>query len=115
MQWRQVWLREYLLEEGYEPKRFVGSASLTDDPASIAASIRTTLGLTENWAESVRTWEDALVRILQNAENAGIMVVRNGVVGNTTSRKLEVTEFRGFVLVDDYAPLIFINSSSAGL
>jgi Zn-dependent peptidase ImmA (M78 family) len=36
--------------------------------------------------------------------------VTNGVVGNDTHRKLDPEEFRGFVLADDYAPLVFINT-----
>ena len=38
-------------------------------------------------------------------------MVVNSVVGNNTHRKLDVEEFRGFVLVDEYAPFIFINGS----
>ena len=39
------------------------------------------------------------------------MVVFSGVVGNDTSRKLNHDEFQGFALVDDYAPLIFVNNA----
>ena len=48
-----------------------------------------------------------------NAERIGVLVVCNGVVGNNTSRILDVEEFRGFVLPDSYAPLIFINNVDA--
>ena len=108
---RQTWLREYLIEDGFGPKSFVGAASVTDDAWEVADSIRSALGLSVDWADSTSTWEDALVKIFRSAEQAGIMVVRNGVVGNNTRRKLDTMEFRGFVLVDEYAPLIFINGA----
>jgi Zn-dependent peptidase ImmA (M78 family) len=37
--------------------------------------------------------------------------VVNGIVGNNTRRKLDRNEFQGFVLADEYAPLIFINGA----
>jgi Zn-dependent peptidase ImmA (M78 family) len=44
-------------------------------------------------------------------ENAGIIVVVNGIVGNNTHRKLDTEEFRGFVMMDDIAPLVFVNGA----
>lgn len=38
-------------------------------------------------------------------------MVVNSIVGNNTRRKLDPSEFRGFVLVDDYAPLVFLNGA----
>jgi Zn-dependent peptidase ImmA (M78 family) len=113
MQRRQQWMRDYLVEEGYEGPPFVGSAALTDEPADVAAKIRRALDLTEEWAAQSPTWMDALRRLRSTIEAAGILVVASGIVGNNTRRALDVGEFRGFVLVDKYAPLVFVNAADA--
>jgi len=111
MQRRQNWMREYMQEEGEEPLPFVGSASLNHTPASVADDIRNTLGLDIRWASRIGTWRDAIVVLRKKTEEARIITVINGVVGNNTKRKLNSQEFRGFALVDDWAPLIFVNGS----
>src|SRR5699024_763144 len=40
----------------------------------------------------------------------GITVMQNGIALNNTHRPLDLNEFRAFTLVDEYAPLIFINT-----
>ncbi len=113
MQRRQDWLRECLLESDVEPLPFAGSARLTDDPASVGHEMRRVLGLDDGWAAGVSTWRDAVRELRRTIEQAGVMAVINGVVGNSTSRKLSVEEFRGFALADAYAPLIFVNGADA--
>lgn len=113
MQRRQDWLREYLEEDEEDPLPFVGSITLDTDPLVAAQSIRETLGIMDGWADEHRTWETALVGLRRAAESVGIVVVINGVVGNNTHQPLNVAEFRGFVLSDPVAPLIFINGADA--
>ena len=113
MQRRQDWMREYLIEQGAEPLPFIGSATIRTPVAEVAASIRKVLGLDAYWAQSKPNWEKALRYLTDASEDAGILVVQNGVVANNTSRKLNADEFRGFVLSDPYAPLIFINRADA--
>jgi Zn-dependent peptidase ImmA (M78 family) len=113
MQRRQEWMREFELSEGGSPLPFVGSASVRDDVDRVADAIRRTLGLDEAWANSLGTWTDAFRSLRQAVDQAGILVVINGVVGNNTHRKLNPDEFRGFVLVDAVAPLIFVNGADA--
>ena len=111
MQRRQAWLRETLIAESEEPLPFVGSRHLGEKTEVVADAMRSALGLEKNWAQSQSTWTDALTHLRNAIDGAGIIVVSNGVVGNNVYRKLDPNEFRGFVLVDEYAPLIFINST----
>lgn len=113
MRQRQDWYREFLIDQGQNTLEFYGSATQNDDYKQIAQNIRTILGLERNWATKYRTWTDALRQLRLAIEEARILVVINGVVGNNTSRKLDVREFRGFVLADEYAPLIFVNGSDS--
>jgi Zn-dependent peptidase ImmA (M78 family) len=111
MQRRQAWMREYLIEKKHEPLPFVGSASVGSDPREVSRQMRKVLGLNAEWAANLRRWTDALRALQEKAEAAGILVVTSSVVGNNTRRKLSVEEFRGFLLVDEYAPLVFINGA----
>ena len=107
---RQDWMREYLIEQGQPPLRFVGESTPDDPPPQVAARMREALGVGDAWAGQQATWTGALAALIELVEHAGILVVNNGIVGNDTHRKLDPEEFRGFVLTDDYSPLIFINT-----
>lgn len=111
MQRRQDWMRDHLSEEGVDPLDFVGVASRKDNPRIIAARMRSRLGFELEWAAAESTWTDALRKLRLAMEDAGVLVVINGIVGNNTHRKLDPNEFRGFVLIDDLAPLVFVNGS----
>ena len=111
MERRQAWMREYLIEQGHNPLPFVRAARLTDEPRQVAVEMQRALSLAEEWAADQPTWTAALRELQRRLEEAGIFVVVSGIVGNNTRRKLDPAEFRGFVLVDDYAPLVFVNGA----
>ena len=111
MQRRQDWMREELLIEETDPLEFVGAFSGSTDFIDVADGMREVLTLEPDWASSNPTW-DAALRFLRNRiEEAGVLIFINGIVGNNTHRRLDPDEFRGFALIDEYAPLIFINNS----
>ena len=111
MERRQDWMRDYLIELGEEPLGFIGSAKIMEEPERYAAEIRQTLELSDEWAAKQPNWTEALRYLIHKMENIGILVVVNSIVGNNTHRGLDPVEFRGFVLVDQYAPLVFINGA----
>lgn len=111
MQRRQAWMREYVIEEGQAPRTYVNSAEMTEKPTAIAARIRATLAFQDNWAEHEPNWSEAARKLREAIDHLGILVVVNGIVGNNTHRKLDPKEFRGFVLVDQYVPLMFVNGA----
>jgi Zn-dependent peptidase ImmA (M78 family) len=108
---RQDWVRDLLVEQGAESLHFVSKANTNSNPKEVAKDIRSELGLKNGWASDCKTWEEAHRMLLTRIESLRIFVVVNGIVGNNTHRKLNVKEFRGFVLVDEYAPFIFINGA----
>ncbi len=110
-QQRQEWYRGYLQTIGEDPLPFVSTASLSDDPASVAADIRHHLRFDLDERHRISTWTGALRQFVDQAESVGILVMSSSVVSNNTHRKLNPDEFRGFALIDDMAPLVFVNAA----
>ena len=110
-QQRQEWYREYALVTGERPYPLVGSAKPTDDVAEVAADMRGALAFDLDERRRMRTWTDALRCFIEQADNLGVLVMVNGVVGSNNRRKLDPAEFRGLALCDPLAPLVFVNGS----
>ncbi len=112
-QQRQDWYREHARLHGLPALPFVGSATLQEAPGAVAHRLREQLGLSTEARRQLPTWTDALRQLIAKAEDAGVMVMVSSVVGSNSHRKLDVGEFRGFALVDDLAPLIFLNGTDS--
>lgn len=111
MQRRQLWMREELQLDESAPLEFVGAFNNSTDSEEVASGIREVLALESAWASRNPTWASALRFLRNRLEEAGVLVFINGIVGNNTHRKLDPDEFRGFALIDNYAPLIFVNNA----
>lgn len=110
---RQNWLTEYLEELNFPELEFVGKFNIKDNYIDIVNDIRNVLKLELDWASKHNKWEEALDYLTLKIEEAGIIVTYNGIVGNNTHRVIDVNECRGFVLVNNKAPFLFINSADA--
>lgn len=108
-QLRQQWYIDYAREAGISKVGLVGALTEGSDVVAAADAIRAfidlpTHGRRGSWAEAFRT-------MTKKSEDAGFLVMTSGIVGNNTHRRLDPDEFRGFSLVDDVVPLIFVNGA----
>ena len=113
MQAAQDWMEDYCRKNDFDPLPFVGRSSLDGDYKMIALDIRKELDLDIDWFKECRDAASSFLYIREHATDSGVLVMKNGVVGNNTHRKLNINEFRAFTLVNKYAPLIFINSNDS--
>lgn len=111
LQQRQDWLKNYLKDNGFQPLPYVGKFKNEGNVKAIAADIRRTLGLTEDWASQFSNGLKAQDHIVEKMGDMGIIASFNSIVENNTHRPIPIEECRGFVLVDDDAPFMFINNA----
>lgn len=113
----QSWMSELRQELGWDKLDIIKNFDIKgNDKATIveiAKLAKKLLGLEEEWYLNHSTNEKAYNYLRAKLEDAGILVMQNGVVGFDTHRKLELNEFRAFMLYDDYAPLIFVNGTDS--
>lgn len=109
----QEWAKDIFLEWRQEKLPFCGKYKNNYDVEKVIRELKMIFEIQDNWANQKSTWTEALNDLIEKAEKKDIIVLRNGVVGNNTHRKLNVKEFRGFVLYDEIAPVIFINNNDA--
>jgi Zn-dependent peptidase ImmA (M78 family) len=77
-------------------------------PTEAAAAIRDALEF--EVANRHGTWAQTRRALLRSFEALGGLTVATSMVENNTRRPLDEHEFRGFALVDEVAPLVFVNT-----
>ena len=100
--------QDFLREEIDFTLDFIKSFSINDDILSVAMEIRKKLQVEKNFYKDIPR-EKILNFLKEKISNLGVFIFFNGKVGDNTHRPLSLEEFRGFVLTDDKAPIIFIN------
>ncbi|WEV71914.1 ImmA/IrrE family metallo-endopeptidase [Bifidobacterium sp. ESL0790] len=110
MRIRQTWAHDEMMSLGLGTNTFVGSLHNTRSAKEIAQSIIQALQLPERWTfgKSDRKRFNFLREMLSNV---GIMTMVDSEVAK--NEKLDIQEFRAFTLLDDIAPLIFINRNDS--
>jgi Zn-dependent peptidase ImmA (M78 family) len=110
-QQRQEWYRDFALANGAEPLPFVGSLQVGENVVAAADRMRETLDFSVADRAEYPTWTQAFRALADQAEAVGALVMVSGIVGSNTHRALDPDEFRGFALVDDLAPVVFVNGA----
>lgn len=109
----QDWMHNKLITDGETKNPYVNSLKGKENIDVIAAAIRKELNIKKDWYSKIKTKEDSFRFLRKAISNSGIIVMINSIVRNNSSKLLSIDEFRGFALIDDYAPLIFINSNDS--
>jgi Zn-dependent peptidase ImmA (M78 family)/DNA-binding XRE family transcriptional regulator len=110
---KRDWYAEWRKEEGLGTMEFVGKFSIQSQPEAIIKDMRQVLEISPDFAAHLKSWDEHLRFLVQKVEAGGILVLQSGIVGNNTTRRLSLAEFRGFTLADPYAPLIFLNAQDS--
>jgi len=109
----QAWMRDYRKNLGWTKldviEQFETKISDKSSVEEIVDHAKSLLGIEHDWYKKINSNEKAFNYIREKLEDVGVLVMQNGVVGLNTHRKLDLDEFRAFMLYDDIAPLIFIN------
>lgn len=105
---KQQWFKDYLLENNEAIRGVVGRFSINSDTDEIARDISEKLKANQVVAKNKRK-DDVLRYFIKQAEFLNILVMKNKNLG-ATKKELSLSEFRGFAIYDDIAPLVFINT-----
>ncbi|MEM4134732.1 MAG: ImmA/IrrE family metallo-endopeptidase [Candidatus Micrarchaeia archaeon] len=103
-------LSEYLREINAEHLGFVRSCSIESNFKEVALKINQLLGLKEQWIFNFRNRNQVFNFLRDQIEKIGVFVFANSIFWFNTHSKLNSDEFKGFCLIDNYAPIIFINT-----
>ena len=109
----QDWMVDYRREMKYDAVAVVGSLKGQSDAEAIADRIRADLGFDKGWYRGCADASGAFNKVRRLLEECGVIVMMSGIVGKNTHRALDVNEFRAFAMVNDMAPLIFINGADS--
>lgn len=111
---RQAWYRAYLVEMGEDRLPFVGSRLLAERDRGTARSMRLSLFRSGRSVDGPARRGDLFDAVVEMVEAAGTLVMMDEPVAADLPSTLAAAlhdDFRGITLVDDMAPVIFINGA----
>lgn len=115
LQRRQDWVSEQKEEDGCDKLDFIGKFTTKSPIDDVVEYIRELLHYAPDWAFDKKDQAEAVKELTKAFENIGCFVSFLTQVGNQNTRKINVSDCRGFALCDDYAPFIFVNNSDSSM
>lgn len=100
---RQDWARDEMITQGFGKNLLVGSVPPHVIASELAARIREELSLNDGWCRH-KSNADRFRFLRGKASDVGLMVMVDSRVGTSSARRLDVCEFRAFMLLDDVTP-----------
>tara|TARA_R110002072_G_scaffold125944_3_gene262495 strand:+ start:24043 stop:25146 length:1104 start_codon:yes stop_codon:yes gene_type:complete len=110
---RQDWLVDFKKDQGHDALDFVGAFTTNSNVHTAAQNLYNILKIPRAWYWEIPNREASLKYLIEKVEAAGIFTTFSGVVNANNKRPIDRNEFRGFALVNEYAPFVFVNSNDA--
>lgn len=107
--YKQDWIVETRKTLGVEKLDFIGRFNISDSVNAIVANMK--LILNPRHPRTQADIESYYKNLVKCAESAGILVLQNSCVINSTRRGLDTNQFLGFAVANNIAPVIFINTA----
>lgn len=115
METKRAWLSDYRKSQGFGKNSFVNAQADMKNPrslADVAQAILAELDLATGWNYQKHS-SNRFDTLRAHLDNVGVTVMTSGFVKNSSHRTFDQNEFRAFALIDEYAPLIFVNSNDS--
>lgn len=112
---KKTWISDYRKKLGWDKLEIINhfNENKKNNIERDVILAKELIELKEYWYKELKNYSEAFNLIRNKLEEKGILTMKNGVVGMNTHRKLNINEFRAFMLYDDIAPLVFINNNDS--
>ena len=111
MDYKKNWMSEYRKTNGYDKFKLTSYLTLDDDFNFNLYKIRRLLSIQVDWFRHLGDVNSTYDYLKKKIESFKVLVMESSVVGNNQKRTIDISDFRGFALKDEYSPLIFINNN----
>lgn len=99
-------------KHGFDPLKYVGYFQVNESVEDFVEFSRELLGIEEDWQTFLKG-KEPFKYFREKLSEIGVLVLVNGIVGQNTHHPLDINEFRAFVIIDQFAPAVFINTNDS--